>query len=78
MVKFGVFCHVFVGEYYKNCVIKITLNILAGLGNSNPVDRPQREVKRTTMASAPPPPTTKVIQLFIARFKNFINLFFSL
>ncbi|XP_046444093.1 protein 4.1 homolog isoform X3 [Daphnia pulex] len=31
----------------------------AGLGNSNVIDRPQREVKRTTMASAPPPPTTK-------------------
>ncbi|XP_057373641.1 protein 4.1 homolog isoform X3 [Daphnia carinata] len=31
----------------------------AGLGNSTVVDRPQREVKRTTMASAPPPPTTK-------------------
>jgi hypothetical protein len=35
----------------------------AGLGNSNVIDRPQREVKRTTMASAPPPPTTKVMQL---------------
>lgn len=31
----------------------------AGLGNSTVADRPQREVKRTTMASAPPPPTTK-------------------
>lgn len=39
---------------------------LAGLGGSATLEKPfvrsapQREVKRTTMASAPPPPTSKV------------------
>jgi len=34
----------------------------AGLNSVNNMDRlPQREVRRSTMASAPPPPTTKVI-----------------